>query len=309
LGQITLSATGLYSLHDFRHAAVSLWIEQRIAPKRVQTWMGHSSIAVTYDVYGHLFAALEDDAAVIQPDKMVELFRGADDGLVARLLLAWPEPRPFQRPKRCGDSQRLEGIYRRLDSLGWAQDELGNNAAVVLPLTPEAADRFDAWAIENDTDIDDTGSLYKNFCGKMKGVVLRLALITELLQWADRGGDEPREISAQTVLMAADFVDEYAKPMALRVYGDASLPQAERDAAVVAKHILRTGVRKFNARSMRRAAGYPGPKDPEQMAQALKQLVDGHWVQPAPSRDSDKPGRHSLDYIVNSGVFANGQMG
>jgi integrase len=56
---------GIYGLHDFRHAAASLWIEQRVAPKRVQTWMGHHSIQVTFDTYGHLFAALEDDAAVM----------------------------------------------------------------------------------------------------------------------------------------------------------------------------------------------------------------------------------------------------
>jgi len=56
---------GLYSLHDFRHAAASLWIEQHVAPKRVQTWMGHASIAMTFDVYGHLFAAMEQDATVM----------------------------------------------------------------------------------------------------------------------------------------------------------------------------------------------------------------------------------------------------
>lgn len=56
---------GLYGLHDFRHACASLWIEQRMAPKKVQTWMGHSSITVTFDIYGHLFEALEDDAATM----------------------------------------------------------------------------------------------------------------------------------------------------------------------------------------------------------------------------------------------------
>lgn len=56
---------GLYSLHEFRHACASLWIEQRIAPKKVQAWMGHSSITVTFDIYGHLFEALDDDAAAM----------------------------------------------------------------------------------------------------------------------------------------------------------------------------------------------------------------------------------------------------
>ncbi len=57
---------GRHTLHSFRHAAASLWIEQRVAPKKVQTWMGHHSIQVTFDTYGHLFAALEDDAATMR---------------------------------------------------------------------------------------------------------------------------------------------------------------------------------------------------------------------------------------------------
>jgi integrase len=45
-----------YGLHALRHACASLWIEQGHNPKQIQTLMGHSSIQVTYDVYGHLFA-------------------------------------------------------------------------------------------------------------------------------------------------------------------------------------------------------------------------------------------------------------
>ena len=53
-----------YTMHDFRHAAASLWIEQRVNPKRVQNWMGHSSIQVTFDTYGHLFDQADQDGAV-----------------------------------------------------------------------------------------------------------------------------------------------------------------------------------------------------------------------------------------------------
>lgn len=56
---------GRFTLHCFRHAAASLWIEQKVAPKKVQAWMGHHSIQVTFDTYGHLFAALDDDAATM----------------------------------------------------------------------------------------------------------------------------------------------------------------------------------------------------------------------------------------------------
>lgn len=56
---------GRYALHSLRHAAASLWIDQRTPPKRVQTWMGHHSIQVTFDIYGHLFAAIEEDRATV----------------------------------------------------------------------------------------------------------------------------------------------------------------------------------------------------------------------------------------------------
>jgi len=50
-----------FSFHALRHAAASLFIEQGWSPKKVQTVMGHSSITVTYDIYGHLFPTPDDD--------------------------------------------------------------------------------------------------------------------------------------------------------------------------------------------------------------------------------------------------------
>lgn len=59
---VAAAKVGKFGLHSFRHAAASLWIEQGLNPKRVQALMGHSSIAVTFDVYGHLFEQTETDA-------------------------------------------------------------------------------------------------------------------------------------------------------------------------------------------------------------------------------------------------------
>jgi integrase len=50
-----------YKFHALRHGAASLFIEQGMSPKRVQVVMGHSTITVTYDLYGHLFPDLDDD--------------------------------------------------------------------------------------------------------------------------------------------------------------------------------------------------------------------------------------------------------
>ena len=51
-----------YHFHALRHVAASLFIEQGFTPKRVQDLLGHSSINMTFDIYGHLFPAPEDDA-------------------------------------------------------------------------------------------------------------------------------------------------------------------------------------------------------------------------------------------------------
>jgi integrase len=54
-----------YGLHSLRHTAASLFIEQGFSPKRVQALMGHSSIQVTFDTYGHLFPSAADDQAAM----------------------------------------------------------------------------------------------------------------------------------------------------------------------------------------------------------------------------------------------------
>lgn len=54
-----------YTFHEMRHVAASLWIKYGGAnPKQIQEWMGHSSIKVTMDIYGHLWEDTEQSAAM-----------------------------------------------------------------------------------------------------------------------------------------------------------------------------------------------------------------------------------------------------
>ncbi len=51
-----------YGLHALRHAAASIFIAHlNWTPKRIQTIMGHASITMTFDRYGHLFADRDGD--------------------------------------------------------------------------------------------------------------------------------------------------------------------------------------------------------------------------------------------------------
>jgi integrase len=54
-----------YGLHSLRNFYASVLIEQGFSPKRVQILLGHESIQLTYDTYGHLFPSPEDDLARI----------------------------------------------------------------------------------------------------------------------------------------------------------------------------------------------------------------------------------------------------
>jgi len=49
--------------HDLRHTSVALAIAAGAHPKAIQSRMGHSSISVTLDRYGHLFPELDEAIA------------------------------------------------------------------------------------------------------------------------------------------------------------------------------------------------------------------------------------------------------
>jgi integrase len=73
-GLVDAEGVPLFNFHALRHFAASLWIELGFTPKRLQTMLGHSSVQMTFDRYGHLFPSLEDDH---------EKFAKGEIGLVA----------------------------------------------------------------------------------------------------------------------------------------------------------------------------------------------------------------------------------
>ncbi len=60
------SGKAKFGIHALRHAAASLFIEQGWNPKKIQTLLGHASITMTMDVYGHLFENAEEDVSMFE---------------------------------------------------------------------------------------------------------------------------------------------------------------------------------------------------------------------------------------------------
>ncbi len=52
-------------LHQARHTYASFMIAAGVNPKALSTFMGHSSITVTFDLYGHLMPGTEAEGAAL----------------------------------------------------------------------------------------------------------------------------------------------------------------------------------------------------------------------------------------------------
>lgn len=250
----------------------------------------------------------------IQPQKLAEaLLDAADDGLAARFLWAWPESIPYNPPRALADTGALANLYRRLDGLQWGLSAEGRDIPVTLPLATTAKDLLVEWIRENSDGMEDHSALYQGLVGKMRGGVLRLALVSELLTWACSGGPEPREVSAGSLAKAIEFVDGYVKPAALRVFGDAALPSVERNAAVLARYIRRKCMVRVNARDLKQSPHkqhLPGMREAAPLDDALAHLEEAGVLREMPSREGGTAGRSKRDYLVNPAFIGgdNGQV-
>ena len=63
IGVVNEEGKAKYPPKSLRHARASLEIESGANPKEIMRLMGHSSIKVTFDIYGHLFEAHDDRRA------------------------------------------------------------------------------------------------------------------------------------------------------------------------------------------------------------------------------------------------------
>ena len=59
--------------HDLRHSAATILFAAKVDLKVISELLGHSSIAVTSDIYAHLLPSMQREVA----DKMNDLFGGS----------------------------------------------------------------------------------------------------------------------------------------------------------------------------------------------------------------------------------------
>jgi integrase len=89
-GTAAMKAAGIepLAIHDARHTYASLMIAAGVNAKALSEFMGHATIAITYDLYGHLMPGSHDEAA------------GLLDAYLARQLGGDAVERITERPPR-----------------------------------------------------------------------------------------------------------------------------------------------------------------------------------------------------------------
>jgi len=101
---ITKAAGFAARFHDLRHFFASMLIAQGESPKYICDQMGHSSVRVTFDIYGHLFPQSREEAAAKLQKAMFSARRQA----FGSSLVANPENRGSGR--RPGDDDKSTPI-------------------------------------------------------------------------------------------------------------------------------------------------------------------------------------------------------
>ena len=228
-----------------------------------------------------------------QPDKVAEMFRGADDGLLARFIWAWPESRPFKRGTQAPDVDFAINALDRLRLLEMTPAS-GNEPAAPLyvPLSDAAASMLETFAQDMQKAQGEAGGLHKSAYGKARGLALRLSLVLEMLRWAANPGYSapPSGIGEKALADACDLVSDYFMPMAARVYGDAAIPESERNAATLARWIVKVKPQEVHIRTLQREARLPGLRDADTIKAACTALIEADWLRPpAPGAYQSKP--------------------
>lgn len=235
----------------------------------------------------------------IQPERLGEVFEGADDGLAGRFLWAWPDAGEiFDRPGQSANIRAAADALITLADLTMGQDEHGNAHPLMMRLDDAAVPLIIAFGREMQVAERRSHGLLKTAIGKARGHALRLALVLELLWWCGRGSNQPVTVSAEAMGTAAELMRGYFLPMARRVLGDAAVPREEVDARTLAEWIAATRPAVVNVSTIRDEARLPGLRQSDPVKAACRYLAEAGWLIPAHSTTA-RGGRPRGDYTVS----------
>lgn len=241
----------------------------------------------------------------VQPEKLGEMMRGADDGLLARMLWSWPDPVEF----RIGlQVPNVEWAIAALDRLRELTMQPGSDAPepILVLFEDEARKLLEAFGRDMQKRRDNAGGLLRSAYGKTRGHAMRLACVLAFLWWSadSTAPPPPLRIGAAAFAAAATLLEDYFLPMAQRTYGDASLSERERDAATLARWIYKERPTEVHAAHLYREVRLPNLTTAAKVRAASDTLAaEADWLREPPRMKGFGTGRARVAYIVNPRIY------
>ena len=240
----------------------------------------------------------------IQPAKLEQMNTTEEDGFHARFLYFFPEGVELVWCEMSPDQTLLIDVFERVRAIhAPTKDGLIIPNELKLETNAQRAVFF-----EFQKDIRNLSAEYdghmSGWIGKGPGVVLRLAGVLCLLDWA--AGNEaqlPQEIPTLYLKRAITFWKDYLLPMAKRAFSIAGNSKEE----IVARRILRECQSRktttINIRTVERIwpLGVGGEKKRQIIDAACELLKEAGWLRKPVNKPS--PGRKRLDLEVNPLLF------
>ncbi len=241
-----------------------------------------------------------------QPERLAQMFRDSDDGLLGRFVWGWPDPLPVFRLSQTSPASEwaIEALDRlRLLDLGPGSEPNDPPRPIMVPLSPTAVAMMEEFGQDMQRRQQEAGGLLRSAFGKARGLALRLSLVLEMLLWCGRNGMEPppAQIGDRAFGNACDLVADYFMPMAERVFGDAAATQAERNAATLARWIIRERAKEVHVRTLQRNVRLPGLNTAGLIHAAAEVLTEADWL--AAAGRGKEAGRPRAAYTVNPAVL------
>ncbi len=202
-----------------------------------------------------------------------------DNGLLARLLLAWPPRRPKRWTECDVDPALVKTMgetYDRLFELAPTKDEDGELTPVLVTMTPEAKALFVTFANAHGAEQMELEGDLAAAWSKLEGYAARLALVHHLTRWAANEVDDDGILDA-TSMAAGIELSRWFAAEARRVYGALEETEEDEDLHNLLK-LIQTNDGEMTARELaHRSRKYRGCGAAEDALEALVKKGAGHW--------------------------------
>jgi hypothetical protein len=269
-------------------------------PYRVER-MGRPAVAVDHLLVGVVGG--------MQPDKLAKSFEGAADGMYARVCFAWPsEPQYRELTNEVAEIEPevLNALARIVDIP--AENDDGVFAARHVPLSNEARkDVFEEFRRFVYTGKNNLDGREREWWAKMPAHAVRLAGTLAYLDWAMRGGDEPKQIEANFMRAAVRLVRDYFWPHSRAALRQIGLSERHANARRVLRWIKADNRRNEVSRENLRRDALGQSLDADQTQSLIDGLVKAGWLREITKPAGPSGGRTARRWLVNPMLFVGAQ--